>query len=285
MSRSIAALGYGVGLIAFLTLLGLLTFLVERQALRVPQGFASPAVFGFLTLGIRASVAAVVSIVISALVVWVVLTGALRSDRVRSALESTSTAVLAKVLVGFGVAGIGLNIYVHFDLWWAIIALSDERALLTADLTLLSNTSRQFLSEWTFAGVAASLLVGVVAVFRRPKNSKGEGAELAWLHAGLVLTAAAAVLLLAIPWKLLAAEHTSFTFEVQETDPRRWVDAAAQTGDLNGRRAFIIERSEGNLWIYFPDFLHGMRVDDSLETGATSEIGVFDFGAGTALDR
>lgn len=285
MSRSIAALGYGAGSIAFLTLLGLLTFLVERQAMRVPQGFASPAVFDFLTLGIRASVAAVVSIVISFLVVWSVLTGASRADRVRSVLESTSIAVLAKMLIGFGVVGIGLNVYVHFDLWWAIIALSDERALLTADLTLLSNVSRQVLNEWSFAAVAASLLVGVVAVFRRPKNNEGEGAELAWLVGGLVLTAAAAVLLLAMPWRLLAAEHTSFTYDVAETDPRRWVEPAAQTGDLNGRRAFIIERSEGDLWIYFPDFLHGMRVDDSLEIGPTSESSIFSFGAGTALDR
>ncbi len=295
--------------LASFTFLGLMTLLVERQSMRVPGGFATDGLLDLLTLGIRASVPAVVfwipfnAIVIAAIFGVARLAhrligrtasndGVLRrlhdvAPKMRQSFLSADPAVVAASVLLFGVL---LNLAVlEFNrvLWEAIGALSYEETIYEADLSPLGDLSAHFFYEWSFGLVIVVLSIAAAFMIAAARRQGERRPFVGFIHAGVIATIALAAVLLVMPWKLLVSEHDYAVFAADresgefwsrpENADQRWREVDGQTVDLDGRRAFIIAQTEGYRWLYFPGLRYRTRVEERFaEPLGQAEIFVVD---------
>jgi serine/threonine protein kinase len=277
------AAGFGAvsGLIGFLFVVGFLASLTYHASLHTPGNFIRGSFAEFLTVGFRTMIPGFVSIALAMLTIWIGLRliRLFRGERWQ-VFPSAGSVGLARGTLLFGLAGIALNIFVHRNLWHAIIALSQEAERADADFSLLANYMRQYLNEWAFAAVAAVMIAGICATWYRSRDRDDAGARLFALQCGLGATALLACVLMTMPWKLLVNDHAMFSYV-----PVAGEVLGHPVDRSNPLRAVVIERADGQAWVYFPELLAGISVDDRLVSAPTGYASIFAFGAGTRLDE
>jgi hypothetical protein len=124
------------------------------------------------------------------------------------------------------------------------------------------------------------MIAGICATWYRSRDRDDAGARLFALQCGLGATALLACVLMTMPWKLLVNDHAMFSYV-----PVAGEVLGHPVDRSNPLRAVVIERADGQAWVYFPELLAGISVDDRLVSAPTGYASIFAFGAGTRLDE
>jgi serine/threonine protein kinase len=285
--------GGGVLALMSFTFLGLTTWLVERQAMGVPQAFATEGIPEFLILGIRASIPALIIWILPTFILIMALFGAAklalrligdttsRQNRWRRAHDTIRrwqglfmAADPAPVAAGFFVVGLLANLGVglwNSDMWEAIGLLSDDQTIHAADLTPLGDLSAQYAYEWSFAALFVGLSIASVCMVAAARRQHETRPVVQLLHVCVFGTIALSAVLLTMPWKLLVSDYDYTIFAADKAGAEfwsrpenthvRWPRVNGETVDLDGRMAFIIARNREHRWLYFPELRYRTSVE------------------------
>jgi len=273
----------GLGLLLLVGVVATITF---EMSLGIPSDFVAASLGDYLITGLRAMIPGTISILICSFIIW---SGLRIGSHVASKLglrhDSLGSMPLGRRFVAVGLVGMVVAYFAYADLWTAISALRYSGLRGEADFSLLSNVSYQIVHEWAYAFLASAMLVGICAVWYRARERGDGGARLFGLYASMAAIALLAILRMSMGWKLLVEPQPTFIYQPDADATARWVDPRARTGDLSGARGFVLGRNGDELWVYFPEVLHGMPLAASSIADPTETEGIFYYGAATTTNR
>jgi serine/threonine-protein kinase len=273
----------GLGLLLLVGVVATLTF---QMSLGIPSNFVAASLGDYLITGFRAMIPGTISILICSFIIWSGLRiGRYVASKIGLRHESLGPMPLGRRFVAVGLIGMVVAYFAYGDLWTAISALRYSGMRGEADFSLLSNVSYQIVHEWAYAFLASAMLVGMGAVWYRARERGDGGARLLGLQASMAAIALLAILRMSMGWKLLVEPQPTFIYQPDADATARWIDPRARTGDLTGARGFVLGRDGDELWVYFPEVLHGMPLAASSIEDPTETEGIFYYGAATTTNR